>query len=125
MNAYTSILPATDSARLDRMFAEYVAEAEASHAEFMATGERRQREVLASFPAALAEAQRITRETLRDTAKEITEAAERLRALEAKHQAGRETANSVFDRARDRGLLRRDVNEILEAVTLETLGEIA
>jgi len=64
MNAHTTILPATSSARLDRMFADYVAEAEASHAEFMATGERRQRDALTACNAAIVEAQRTARATL-------------------------------------------------------------
>ena len=64
MNAHVSILPATSSARLDRMFADYVADAEASHAEFMATGERRQRDALTACNAAIVEAQRTARATL-------------------------------------------------------------
>lgn len=64
MNAHTTILPATSSARLDRMMARYLAEAEASHAEFMATGERRQRDALTACNAAIVEAQRTARATL-------------------------------------------------------------
>jgi len=38
---------------------------------------------------------------------------------------GQARLNAMFDAHRDRALLRRDVNEALETITLETLAEAA
>lgn len=57
-----------------------------------------------------------------DVAADLADAGDRFARMEAEHFASRALAMAFFDRIRDRGLLRRDLNEAFEILTLETLS---
>jgi hypothetical protein len=56
------------------------------------------------------------------TAASLAVVGDQLREHQREVLAARNATDAAFDRARDRGLLRRDVNEMLETITLEALA---
>jgi hypothetical protein len=69
--------------------------------------------------------ERLERPSLIAVSTALVDASARFDVMRAEEAAHRSSVNAFFDGIRDRALLRRDVNEALECVVMEALGEIA